>query len=283
MENAIEVKNLCKKYDSFTLDNVCFALPKGYIMGFIGANGAGKSTTIKLLLGLVHRTSGYIAINGTDIGQITPEDREHIGYVPDGNCLPEVLKWPEIDKIMKECYKTWDSKKFADICTRNGLDRNAKIQDYSKGMKMKINIAVAMCHDSTLLIMDEPTAGLDPLAREELREMLADYVMDGEKSVFLSSHITSDLEKICDYITFVKDGRVIACDEKDSLIDRHALLNCTKEALKEIDSEAVIGVRHSHYGEQALVIREMLPVGKEYALDPATLEDIMIYYNKEER
>ena len=277
--NALDIRHLNKKYDDFSLQDLSLALPSGCIMGFIGENGAGKTTTIKLVLDLVQRDSGEIDV----LGQSNQEDfesvKEHIGVVLDETCFPEVLHSNAINSILKSIYKTWDEKRFSCLCRRFSLPERKPIKDYSRGMKMKIAIAAALSHDTKLLILDEATSGLDPIVRDEILDMLLDFIQDESHSVFMSSHILSDLEKICDYIAFLHKGKLVFCEEKDKLRDAFGILKCTGDALAQLPKGSVVGQRRGSFGAEALVRRSIVP--KSYALEPATLEDIMVFMAKE--
>ena len=279
MENAIEIRNLCKSYPSFCLKDVNISLPKGYIMGFIGANGRGKSTTISTLLGLRKADSGVCLINGRTMAEMTAEEKCRIGVVLDECNFPENLTYRQIDRFMKRVYKTWNSEKFLSQCAAYGLPEKNTVYKYSKGMKMKLSIAAAMCHGAKVLVLDEATSGLDPLVRDEILEMLLDFVQDEENSVLMSSHITSDLEKVCDYITFICDGEIVFSEEKDVLTEKYGILRCTNTDFEKIDRSAVIGFHSNTFATDALVYREK--ISGEYTLDKANIEDIMLYYIKE--
>ena len=279
MENAIEIKNLCKKYPAFSLENVNITLPKGYILGFVGPNGAGKSTSIAALLGLVHPDSGICLIDGKTMSEKTMAEKEQVGVVLDECNFPENLNYRQIDRIMGNIYRNWDSRKFLADCERYGLPPKGKISKYSKGMKMKLSVAAAMCHGAKILILDEATAGLDPVVREEILDMLLDFVQDEENSVLISSHIISDLEKICDYIAFIKDGKILLSDEKENLLQKYGILHCSNSDYENLDKSAVVSCRQNSFSTEALVYRNMIPQG--YVVDKAGIEDIMLGYMKE--
>ncbi len=280
MNNAIEIKNLCKSYPAFRLENVNISLPKGYIMGFIGANGAGKSTTISALLGLIKKDSGLCLVDGKDISDMSKKEKSTIGVVLDECNYPETLNWKQVDKFMKKIYSTWDSDKFCAMCRKWGLNEQTQIAKYSKGMKMKLSIASAMCHGAKLLVMDEATSGLDPVVRNEILDMLMDFVQDEENSVFISSHIISDLERICDYITFIKNGQIVFSTEKDKIVEKYGILRCTNADFVNVDKSAVIAYNQNSFATDALVYRDKV-VG-DYIIDVANMEEIMLYYSKEE-
>ncbi|MDO4546271.1 MAG: ABC transporter ATP-binding protein [Bacillota bacterium] len=281
MTNAIEIKDLTKNYGDFKLDHIDLTLPTGYIMGFIGENGAGKTTTIKGMLGLINPDAGEVSLLGT---QFDPRDkgaREYIGVVLDQSGFPEEMTLRDIDRIMGSCYRTWQEKTFHAYAERFNLPEKKKIKEYSKGMKMKLSIAVALSHDSRLLILDEPTGGLDPIVREEILDIFLEFIQEEDHSIFLSSHILSDLEKICDYITFIHEGRIIFSESKDALLERYGVLKCRPEELNGIDDAAVAGVRKSQFGVEALVERRKIPGG--FTVDDASIEDIMVFFVKEKK
>ena len=279
MNNAIEIKNLCKNYPSFSLKDVNITLPKGYIMGYVGANGAGKSTTIASLLGLIKSDSGFCLIDGKQMSQMTKAEKSGVGVVLDECNFPETLTWKQVDKFMKKIYHNWDSEKFCSMCRKWNLDDKTQIAKYSKGMKMKLSIAAAMCHGAKLLVLDEATSGLDPLVRNEILDILLDFVQDEENSVFMSSHIISDLEKVCDYITFIKDGRIIFSAEKERLTEQYGILRCSNSDFEKIDKTAVIAFNQNSFSTDALVHRSRIE--GDYIIDKANVEDIMLYYMKE--
>lgn len=281
MENALEIRNVSKKYQGFELDHINLELPTGCIMGLIGENGAGKSTTIKLILDLVKKDSGDIRVLGE---RLTTENRglkEKIGVVMDECNFPECMKAEEIGKMMKNCYRTWDQTRFETYCAKFGLSKGKSIKEYSRGMKMKLTIAVALSHDSRLLILDEATSGLDPIVRDEILDIFLDYIQNENNSILISSHIISDLEKICDYIAFLHEGKLIFCEEKSTLLEKYSVLKCSKEEFSAVDPRAVVGVRRNSFGVEALIWRDRVP--EQFVQDAATIEDIMLYHVKEDR
>ena len=279
MDYAINIQNLSKSFEGFRLENVNITLPKGYIMGFIGPNGAGKSTTINLMLNLLKCDSGTVLINGKESHELTRQDKENIGVVLDESCFPETLNHIQVAKFMKNIYSQWDQAKFLDLCDRFLLPKNKAIKDYSKGMKMKLSIATAMSHGAKLLILDEATSGLDPVIRDQILDMLLEFVQNEENSVFMSSHITSDLEKACDYITFINKGKVVFEMEKDEVIEKYGVLHCSNNEFSMIDPQAIIGHRQNTFATDALVFKNKIPQG--FVVDKATIEDVMLYYVKE--
>lgn len=279
MNYALEIKDVSKKYAGFKLDNINLKLPSGFIMGLIGENGAGKSTMIKLILNLIYSDSGTITILGHDNKKDMKLVKEHIGVVMDESCFPENLSPKNINVIMKNIYKTWEEDSFQSYTKHFDLPNNKIIKEYSRGMKMKLSIAAALSHDSKLLILDEATSGLDPIIRDEILDVFLEFIQDADHSILISSHIISDLEKICDYITFLHKGKLIFSDIKDDLIESHGILKCSLSQFETIDKSAVKGYRKNNFGVEALVLKEK--IHEKYTIDPANIEDIMLYCIKE--
>lgn len=277
--NGLEIRNLSKTYDGFSLENLNITLPSGCIMGFIGENGAGKSTTIKLILDLISRDTGEIKVLGKDLRNAGKDIKEHIGVVLDESCFPENLSQQEINKIMKNIYRTWDESKFNKYMQQFSLPLKKPIKDYSRGMKMKLSIAVALAHDSKILLLDEATSGLDPIVRDEILDVFLEFIQDERNSIFISSHIISDLEKICDYITFIHKGKLVFSEPKDDLMDSYGVLKCSEEEFKAIDTTAVKGYRKHKFGVEALVYRNK--VKDSLLIEKASIEDIMLFHLKE--
>ena len=280
MEYALKLENVTKEYKDFKLENVNINLPKGAIMGFIGENGAGKSTTIKLIMDLISRDEGTITIFGKDNRDDMKSIKEKIGVVMDESAFPENLNAVEINSIMKRIYKTWGENKFYELLGKFSINRNKPVKKYSRGMRMKLSIAAALSHNSELLIMDEATSGLDPIVREEILDIFMDFIQDENHSIFLSSHIISDLEKICDYITFIHGGKIIFSETKDDLLDNYGILKCSEEEFKKIDSQIVKGIRRNKFGIEALILKN--EIKGSYVVDKASIEDIMIFHIKEQ-
>lgn len=277
---AIEIRNLSKTYSDFKLDKINLTLPSGYIMGLIGENGAGKSTLIKTMLDIGRRDEGEVRFLGKKFDPSDAELKEHIGLVLDDNNFPSEATAGDIQKIMSMCYRTWNSSRFTELLARFRLPENKKIKDFSKGMKMKISIAAALSHDSRLLILDEATSGLDPVAREEILDVFREFIQDEEHSVLISSHILSDLEKICDYITFIHGGRLIFCETREDLTEKYAIVRCTREKFEAIDESAVVSCKRNEFGVEALVDRA--GVNPAFDMTGAGIEDIMLYFSKED-
>ena len=279
MEYAIKVNNLCKNYGSFRLDNVCLDIPKGYITGYVGANGAGKSTSIKAILDLIKTDGGEIEIFGTKHTDLSSEQKEMIGVVYDECIYPNPLKIRQIDRFSKDIYKNWDSEKFFSLCDKFRLPYDKKVHEFSRGMKMKLSIAAAMCHGAKLLLLDEATSGLDPVIREEILDMLLEFVQDEENTVLMSSHITTDLEKVADFITFIHDGKILLSVEKDRIAEEYAILKCSAEEFEAVDRTAVLGTSRGNYGVTALVHRNRMPEGM--LMEKPSIEDMLLYMTKE--
>lgn len=280
MEYALKLENVSKVYTDFKLEHVNINLPQGCIMGFIGENGAGKSTTIKLILDLIKRDEGTITILGKDNKTELRSVKENIGVVMDESNFPENLNAVEINKILKKTYKTWDENKFYNLLQSFSILQNKSIKDYSRGMKMKLSIAVSLSHDSKILILDEATSGLDPIVRDEILDIFLDFIQDETHSIFISSHIISDLEKVCDYITFIHKGKIVFSESKDDLIDNYGIIKCTEEDLKKIDSNFIKGIRKNKFGVEALVLKNKIK--GNFVMEKAKIEDIMIFHIKEQ-
>lgn len=281
MSNAIEIKHLCKKYKEFSLEDVNIVLPTGSIMGFIGENGAGKSTTIKLIMDIIKKDSGEIRVFDGKLLSENIEIKENIGVVMDEMCFPETLNISNINCFMNKIYKTWDKNKFLDFCKSFDLPLKKGIKDLSRGMKMKLSIAVALSHDTKLLILDEATSGLDPIVRDEILDIFMEFIQDENKSIFISSHIISDLEKICDYITFIHKGKIIFSQSKDEIIEKYGIIRCSNDDFESMNKEDIIGFRKNNFGVEALVERKR--VSESCIVDRATIEDVMLYYVKESK
>lgn len=276
--NDIELKGLTKCYKSFTLDHVDLTLPGGCIMGLIGENGAGKSTIIRLLLGLSQPNEGSIKLLGFE-GKERRLAKDDIGFVLDSLGLNEAYKLKHINSIMNCAYSNWNSEEFFLLTQKLGVPDNKRISKMSQGTKMKLGIAIALSHDAKLLVLDEATNGLDPVVRDEVTDIFYDFIKDEEHSILISSHIVSDLEKLCDYIAFLHKGKLLLCEEKDRLYEEYGLLHCTLEQLEELDDKAVIGKRVNSYGVDAVVLRDS--VLKSMKLSPMDIETLFIFMVKE--
>lgn len=274
--NAIEIKDLTKKYKGFTLEPLSLTLPSGCIMGLVGENGAGKSTTIKSILGIVKPDSGSINVFGHELSD---DDKNDIGVVLDNVGLPTVFTVGDVNTVMKRTYTNWDEEQYRRYIESFGLPEKKQFKEYSKGMKMKLGIAIALSHNAKLLILDEPTSGLDPVVRDEIVDILNDFTRDESRSILISSHIISDLEKLCDYIAFIHKGRLTICEEKDMLLEQYGFVNISAEQLSALDRSAVKGKKITPYGVQAIVDRQKAP----HSLDikPVTIEELFVFMAKE--
>lgn len=282
MNDILKVEGLNKKYDSFNLKDINFRIPRGSIMGLVGENGSGKTTTIKAILNIINRDSGKIEIFGLDNIENEIEVKEDIGVVLDDCCFQDNLNIDDINKIMANIYKNWDKNLFLDYAERFKLKKEQKVKEYSKGMKMKLSIAVALSHKAKFLILDEPTAGLDPIVRNEILDELLDFIQNEENSILFSTHITSDLDKIADYITLIHDGELLLSKDRETLLTDFGLLKCGREDFEKIDSSEIIGHKKSKFGYEALVsnTEEMNKKYPNLIIDSVNIEDIMLFYTR---
>lgn len=283
--NALAVNDLTKKYRDFVLDHVSFSVPSGTIVGLIGENGAGKSTTINAILGLIKKDSGNIEIFGKSDTQAAESIRNQIGVVFDGNSYPDVLSARKLNRILSKIYQTWDEHKFFSLLEKMSLPADKKIKQFSKGMKMKLSIAAALSHDSRLLILDEATSGLDPVVRDDILDLFLDFVQDENHSILVSSHITSDLEKAADYIVFIHKGKVVFCKSKDELRYQYGIIRCGSAQFDAIDKDEVIACRKQDY-EWDVLVADREKAQKKYpkaVIDPASIDEIMLLYVKGEK
>ncbi len=279
-ENAIEISGLTKKYDGFTLDNISFNVPKGSIMGFIGQNGAGKTTTIKALLNIIKPDGGSINMLGMDNIKQEYEIKEKIAAVFDEQPFHDDFSAVQLNIMMSSIYKNWDKQRFFELVERLELPSRKKIKQFSKGMKMKMQIAAALSHGARLLIMDEATTGLDPVVRNEILDIFLEYLQDENNSILMSSHITSDLEKVADSVTFIDKGKLLISGYKDDVLASHAVIKCTKADYKDIDPADFISARLTDFGAEVMVSDKTI-AQKKYSgltLDRTTLEEIMLFY-----
>ncbi len=277
--NAIEIHGLKKAYADFQLGPFDLSLPDGTIMGLVGENGAGKSTTIRLIMDAVRRDGGSVCVLGTD--NRSAEFRavkQEVGVVLDEAYFPEVLTAANVGRVMRRTYKNWDDSTFNSYVQRFSLPTNKMFRDFSRGMKMKFAIAAALSHSPRLLILDEATSGLDPMVRDEILDLFNDFTRDETHSVLISSHIVSDLEKICDYVAFLHRGKLLFCEEKDRLPERFAVVKVSAEDESAIPAAAVIGKKATPFGAELLIRREQLPAS--FTPEHATLEDIIILMAK---
>lgn len=282
MEYIMKIDNLCKSYKAFSLKNVSFSLPKGYIMGFVGQNGSGKTTTIRSMLGIANKDSGNIELFGLDNVKDYREIKQRISVVFDSLCYPPHLKIKHIESMLKSFYDKWDSEEFHRLIKKFKLHENEKIGKFSKGMRMKLMIAVALSHKAELIILDEPTSGLDPVARDELLDILTEYISDENNSILFSTHITADLERIADYVTVLNDGEVWYTGTKDEIMDKYVVIKGDEEDLPDEIMNKSIGYHNYRNGFEAMLEREVASdLPKEIEYEKANLDDILIYIAKE--
>ena len=280
MNSALTVSGLTKRYEGFTLSDISFEVPQGTITGLIGENGAGKSTTLHSILGLVHRDGGEISILGAPAEGLQPEARENIGVVFDGTNFSEELTPKRLNKVLKGVYSSWDEGYFLALLNKLSLPVSKKIKSFSKGMKAKLSIAAAFAHHPKLLILDEATSGLDPVMRDDMLDMFLEFVQDEENSILLSSHITSDLEKVADHIIFLHEGRLIFSKPKDELLENYGIVKCGAAQFEAIDRQDIITCRKQEYEWQVLV-SDRNSAQKRYPnamVIPASIDEIMLLY-----
>lgn len=277
--NALEIRNLCKQYQDFQLDHLNLTLPTGCILGLIGENGAGKSTTIKLILNMIKRDEGTISVLGRENQENIQDLKQEIGVVLDEVGIPGCLTAKQVGKVMEHTFVNWDDALYTQYLKRLSLPLNKPFQDFSRGMKMKLGISVALSHHPKLLILDEATSGLDPVVRDDVVEIFSEFTRDENHSVLISSHIVSDLEKICDYIAFLHKGKLLLCEEKDVLLEQYGLLQCTKKQLTQLPADAIKGEKETPYGVQALVLRDFVPMGMN--VSPVNIEELFVFMAKE--
>lgn len=279
MENSIEIKGLTKKYSQFSLDGIDLTVPCGSVVGFVGENGAGKTTTIKAILGLIKPDSGSVNVLGGEANSLPAELKEKIGVVFDGLAFPPTLNALQLDKVMGGIYKSWSSEVFFKYLNRFELPMKKKFSTFSRGMEMRLSIAAALSHNPQLLVLDEPTSGLDPIMRSEILDIFMEFMQDESHSILLSTHITSDLEHIADYIAFIHKGRLIFTEERNEMRDKYRILKCSEEQLSLIDKEDIIGMRKGRYSCEVLTTAaDKYP---DIASDIPSIEEIMVYYVKE--
>ena len=287
MNSTLILKNVNKKYEksNFAIKNISFSIPEGSIVGFIGENGAGKSTTMNCILNVIRRDSGTIEIFGREMTDEDIDIRENIGVVYDSNNFPEYLTAKQLADILGRIYSKWDDFCFEQFLRRFGLPESQKIKSYSRGMSMKLAIAVALSHDSKLLILDEATSGLDPIMRDEILDVLLEFVKQENHSILLSSHITSDLEKIADYIVFIHNGEIILNKTKDELIYEYGVIRCSENDFHNILSEDILSSMKKDYQIDVLIKNKKL-IEKKYKnliVDSVSLDEIMLLLVKGER
>lgn len=285
-ENAIEIRNLTKKYDGFTLDDISFCVPKGSIMGVIGQNGAGKSTTIKAILNIIKIDGGEISLLGMDHLKEETKAKEQIAAVFDECPFHDSFKAKQLSIMFNGLYENWNEELFYSYLDRFNLPKNKKIGKFSKGMKMKIQIATALSHGAKLLIMDEATTGLDPVVRNEILDIFREYLSDDTNSILMSSHITSDLDKIADCVTFIDKGKLLLTGYKDDILESHGLMKCSESDYIKMDPQDIVSARKSDFCVDVMV-SDRMECKRKYAganIEKTNLEEIMLFYvNKEKK
>lgn len=278
---ALEIRSINKKYEGFQLKDVSFKLEKGYIMGFIGANGAGKTTTIKSILNMIHIDSGEVSILGKSMSEHELELKQDIGCAFGGIDFYTRSKIKTLTEVIKKFYKNWDDGTYKSYLRRFKLDENKKVAELSTGMKVKYGLALALSHGAKLLVLDEPTSGLDPVARDDLLDVFQELVAGGEISILFSTHITSDLEKCADFITFIANGQIVGSAEKNEFVESYRLLNGSESQLDQV-KERLISYKVNSFGFTGLIhFRDFVPTSGIKAVTP-NLEEIMIYFAKKE-
>ena len=279
MNNILEIKGIFKRYDSFILNDISFNLPAGYIMGLVGPNGAGKTTIIKAIVNAINIDDGNIEIFGLDSKRDEIKIKESLGYISDVCYFSENWTAKDVGTIMKRLYRTWNDGKYLDFLSRYTLPKDKMLKEFSSGMKTKLMLATVFSRDTKLLILDEPTSGLDPVMRDEFLTLIKEYIRDGERSVLYSTHITTDLEKTADYITFVHDGRLIFTEEIDTLKERYVLIKDSLDVLDKV-KPLCIGFRTNEYGFEALTIRSSLnEIPSSCAQQAANTDEIVVFYS----
>lgn len=282
MENAIAVHGLTKHYKDFSLQDVSFTVPSGSIVGFIGENGAGKTTTIKAILGAIRADGGEITVLGQPVAHGCSPANTRVGAVLESNFFSPVFTAREISAVMSQLCRNWDDTLFHSYCSRFGLPENKPYKNFSKGMRVKLTIATALSHRPELLVLDEATSGLDPVVRSEILDLFQEFILEEEHSILLSSHITSDLEKVADYIVFIREGRIIFQLPRDELAERFAVAKCAVSQADGLAGAHVLGRRESRFDVELLVdnapqVRRENP---GLLMEPATIDDIMTFYVK---
>ena len=284
MKPVIELEHVVKDYGDFKLDDISFAVPQGCICGFVGQNGAGKTTTIQLILDVIKRDGGQLRVFGEEVVN-KPQLKEDIGVVYDEMGFHEFMTPKQISKMMKYIYSNWDEERFFALLKQLSLPSRKKCGAFSRGMRMKLQIAVAMSHHAKLLIMDEPTSGLDPIVRNEILTLFQEYVIDEEHTIFLSSHITSDLERIADRIVFINGGRIVLEGDKDELLEMHGIMKCKKGQEEQIEQADVVSSSKSAFGVDVLVKDRQGCMQKypKMIIEGANLDEIMVFYVNQNR
>lgn len=277
---AIRAEGLRKRYPGFELKDVSLEVPKGSIVGFIGENGAGKTTTIKAIIGAIRADGGKVEVFGRDFARHGRALKQDMAVVTEDSFFHENLTAEDVSRIMRRMYARWDDARFREYLNRFKLPADKLIKELSRGMRMKLAIAAALSHHPKLLILDEPTSGLDPVVRSEMLDVFLDFIQDEEHAILFSTHITTDLEKIADYIVFIHDGRIIFSRSKDELLEQYGIMKCGLDEFPRVDAADYVGVRRYGFGCEMLVA-DRQAMRRKYphlTIDPAAIEDIMLYY-----
>lgn len=278
----LEVRNLSKEYKTFLLDNISFTLARGYIMGYVGRNGAGKSTTLNLITNICKSSSGEIYVDGITCEEDESRYKESIGYIGDEFYFPDNFRIRDIRSVLRDFYKTFRTEKFDELTKRWKLDGKMAVKDFSRGMKVKLMFASVLARDTKLLVLDEATNGLDPVVRVEVLKLLQEYIADGERSVIFSTHILSDLEQIADYIYFIHEGKTVLYDAKDELLESHLLVKGERRAIYPELQRALIGIMDNAYGFEAILPSDRADLlTNEFHFEKPTIDQIVIHYIRE--
>jgi len=278
--NALEIKDLKLKNGSFEFGEMTLTLPGGCIMGLVGENGAGKTTLIYLLLDIFHKDRGSVTILGKDSPKDLSLTKQEIGVVTDEVGIPGCMTAKQVGKMMKHTFSHWNDAEYTRLLQKLSIPENTAFERFSRGMKTKLGIAIALSHDAKLLILDEPMNGLDPIARDEVLTLLYEFTRDETHSVLISSHLVGDLEKLCDYIAFLHKGKLLLCEEKDALLEEYGMIHCSAEEFFAMDQNTVKYKRETPYGMDVIMVRREIP--SEYAVTPITIEELFVFMAKEE-
>ena len=282
---ALEIRGLSKDYGDFQLENINLTVPAGSIVGLIGENGAGKSTTIKAIMDIIRRDSGRISIYGQQLADNPTALKEEISVVFDDIHFNKTFTTKQIAAICRSIYTGWDDTAWEQYIEQFKLPKDKMVKDFSKGMRVKLNLAIALSHNSKLLLLDEPTAGLDPVMRDDILDIFLDFMQEEEHAILISSHITSDLEKIADYIAFLHEGRMIFCEPKDDLLYRYGVMRCGREDFGKIAEKDRIAARRQEF-QTSVLVRDRQEAARKYpglVIDPPTIDEIMLFYVKGEK
>lgn len=285
MNSILEIKNLSKEFPTFSLNKISFSIPGGCIMGMVGETGAGKTTTIKLILNELHADSGEIKIFGLDLKEHERKIKEQIGVVFDDAYFPSEFNAIHVNDMLSHFFTNWDKALYETYLREFQLPKEQKIKEISKGMRMKLSLAAALSHHPKFLILDEATGGLDPVARNEILDLLLNFVQDEEHSILFSSHLTADLERISDYMTYIHNGSILFSESKMKLLESYGLVKCTQEELEKINPDEILGIRENLFGCEALVKNraDMLKQYPHLVIDPASIEEIMIFWGRRQK